>query len=55
MLGGTEGFTMKVGVYQAFTLVSLVMDEHKKEIQGRAPWFVMFVNVVVLVGETTQV
>jgi len=48
MCGVTEDFNVGVGVYQGTDLspylLSEVMDEVKKEIQGEVPWCMMFAD-----------
>ena len=53
--GNTTDFPINIGLHQGSALspylFALVMDEVTRDIQGDIPWFMLFADDVVLVGE----
>ena len=54
--GETNDFSITVGLYQEFAtspyLFALVMDELTRHMQDEVPWYMLFVDDIVLVAET---
>jgi len=54
--GDSEYFPIDIGLHQSSTLspflFTTVMDELTREIQDEVPWFMLFVDDIVLIDET---
>lgn len=54
--GETKNFRVKVGVHQGLALSPYlffpVMDEITKAIQGEIPWYMLFLDYIVLIEES---
>ena len=56
VVGETNDFPITIGLHQGFALstylFALVMDELIRHMQDKVPWYMLFVDDIVLVAET---
>ena len=55
-LGDTEYFPNDIGLHQGSTLgpflFTIIMDELTRGIQNKVPWYMLFVDDIILIDET---